>query len=87
MIPPRPLVPVSNQRRSLRGSQSSRPGKRPVTNPAWPPCAGCSSTTAGETSAAEASDEAGMNGSFRALSTSVGTAILASHGFDEARDQ
>ena len=39
------------------------------------------------TSTGEGSDAAGTIGSFFALSTSVGTAILESHGFDDARRQ
>src|SRR5437660_5581624 len=72
---------------SRSGNQSKRPGNGVDMNPAWPPVAGLSRTTAWLTSFAAGSDDAGMNGSFIAFSTSVGTAIDVSQGLLLARRQ
>jgi len=62
-------------------------GKRPLVKPTCPPSRGCSSVTDPDTSRGVGSESAGMNGSLRALMTSVGTVISRSHGFDDARVQ
>src|SRR5262249_37843508 len=69
---------------SRRGSQPSPP---PPGNPPWPPASGCSSITVTLVSGRVGKDEAGMNGSLRALSTSVGTLIARSQGLLLARRQ
>jgi methionine-R-sulfoxide reductase len=66
---------------------SREPGKGPVAKPTWPPPGGCSSVTARPTSPGPGSESPGTNGSFRPFSTSVGSSMLLSHGFELARDQ
>ncbi|MNJ80955.1 hypothetical protein D3C77_795390 [compost metagenome] len=56
-------------------------------NPACPPSLGWCSKITGEQSSGLGSEAAGMNGSLRALSTSVGTEILGNQGLLDARVQ
>ena len=50
---------ASNHASKRRGSQRWCPGNAPLTNPACPPCGGCSSRTAGATSSARGSEARG----------------------------
>src|SRR5450755_838956 len=72
---------------SRAGSQSKLPGNGDAGKPACPPCSGCSSNTPGPASARPGNECGGMNGSFSALSTSVGTPMPLSHGLLLARVQ
>ena len=58
----------------------SFPGNGELKKPTCPPCAGNSNATAHETSVAEGKTDEGINGSLRALITSVGTWIYFNQG-------